>query len=59
MVIRLKRAVRWANECIGLAFSMAVAGLLGLAWVLIPAGIAIFIMELERCRLWLRHLLKV
>jgi hypothetical protein len=43
----------------GLVFGLTLAGLLGLTWLLIPAGLGILIMEFERCRLWLRQVFKV
>ncbi|MBI4658759.1 MAG: hypothetical protein HY735_07900 [Verrucomicrobia bacterium] len=37
-----------------MAFGFAVAGLLGLALVLIPAGLAILSLESQRAKRWLR-----
>jgi uncharacterized membrane protein len=56
-MIAAKRIKRMIAAVVGgtlLAFGFAVAGLLGFALVLIPAGLALLSMESQRARRWLR-----
>ena len=56
-MIAAKRIKRMIAAVVGgtlLAIGFAVAGLLGFALVLIPAGLAVLSMESQRARRWLR-----
>ena len=54
-VNRIKRLILALAGGVVLAIGFAVAGLLGLALVLIPAGLAVLSLESQRARRWLRR----
>ena len=51
-VKRIKHLILAVAGAVMLAIGFAVAGLLGLALVLIPAGLAILSMEAQRAKRW-------